>query len=293
MPRPSLKFRAIALGARVMMSPVERTPIDKARRQLRASSTGPTFLVGAPPDLEEVRDERIAGVLTRRYRPRGARKGVIAFFHGGGWLLGDVASYDRLAGSLAAATAREVVSVEYRLAPEHRYPAALDDCVAVTRALAEAGRVAVAGDSAGGNLGASVANRIAVAAQLLMYPVTDCAEELPSHQRYATGHLLTREGMRHFRREYVPDATRRLEGGASPLREADLARSAPAYVLLAQCDVLRDEGVAYATRLREAGIEVAVDEVPGTLHGFLSLLGLREAREALLRASQWLDHKLV
>ena len=139
---------------------------------------------------------------------------------------------------------------------------ALDDALAVTRALIARGRVAVAGDSAGGNLAASVANLVPVAGQFLMYPVTDCADERPSHEIYGTGHVLTREAIRYFRREYVPVVAQRHESGASPVRASSLAQSAPAYLVIAQCDVVRDEGVAYAGRLQEAGVDVTLDEVP-------------------------------
>lgn len=275
-----------------MLSPVERAGPEQARRELSNSTRGPRLLVGARPALDAVTDGRVAGVTVRRYRPARAGSGTIAFFHGGGWMLGDLDDYDTLAGTLAAETGHEVVSVAYRRAPEHRYPAALDDCVAVTEALLQSGRVAVVGDSAGGNLAAAVAQRVRVAAQVLFYPVLDCANERPSYERYARGHILTAETIRYFRREYVPDADRRREPGASPLLASSLQDCPPAYVALAQCDVLRDEGVAYAERLAASGADVTLDEVPGTVHGFVSLLGLREAKETLRRASTWLRAEL-
>lgn len=291
-PRPTWKFRLIAFASRFMMSPAESAGPEKARRELSGSTRGPKLLVGERPAMEAITDETLAAVTVRRYRPRNARSGTIAFFHGGGWMLGDIESYDILAGTLAAETGHEVVSVEYRRSPEHRYPAALDDCVAVTQELLRSGRVAVVGDSAGGNLAAAVAQRTKVSAQVLFYPVTDCANERASLERYARGHILTAETIRYFRREYVPNADRRHEPGASPLLAASLQGVAPAYIAVAQCDVLRDEGVAYAERLSAAGIDVTLEEVPGTLHGYVSLLGLREARETLRRASTWLGTKL-
>jgi acetyl esterase len=183
--------------------------------------------------------------------------------------------------------------VEYRLAPEHPFPAGLEDCIAVTRALAAMGKVAVAGDSAGGNLAAVVANEVPVVAQFLMYPVTDSTHELPSYEDYATGHRLTRDTMRHFHLSYAPDPATRATARISPLRNQNLDQSAPAFISVAQRDVLRDEGVAYANRLRDAGVEVMFQEVPGALHGFASLLGLREARATVRNGSEWLASKLV
>lgn len=292
-PRPTWKFRMLALASRFMLSPAENVNPQQARRELSNSTRGPKILVGERPALEAIADGQIAGVAVRRYRPANARPGTIAFFHGGGWMLGDIEAYDILAGTLAAETGHEVVSVEYRRAPEHRYPTALDDCMTVTQELLKSGRVAVVGDSAGGNLAAAVAQRTKVAAQVLFYPVLDCANERPSYQRYARGHILTAETIRYFRRAYVPAADRRYEPGASPLLAASLDGCPPAYVSVAQCDVLRDEGVAYAERLSASGVDVTLEEVPGTLHGFVSLLGLREARETLRRASTWLSAKLA
>lgn len=291
-PRLTLKYAAIAFLSRFLLSSEKETDLKKARAAMVRAGRSPSVVVGIRPKLACVVDERVAGVAVRRYLPTAPLPGTIVYFHGGGWVLGSVESHDILTASLAAATSREVVSVEYRLAPEHPYPAALDDCLAVTRALVEKGVVAVAGDSAGGNLAAAVANQVPVAAQLLLYPVTDCAEELPSHEHFATGHLLTREAIRYFRQSYVPNPARRKEGGASPLRAYSLSESPPAYVLVAQCDVLRDEGVAYAERLKAAGVEVVLDEVPAIAHGFMSMLGLSEAKAALARTASWLHSKL-
>ncbi len=283
----------LALASGLMLPPIESAGPLRARQQFSKATRGLKILVGVRPALEATTDEHIAGVAVRRYRPAHPAKGTIAFFHGGGWMLGDIEAYDTLAATLAAETGHEVVSVEYRRAPEHRYPAAMQDCLAVTEELLKAGRVAVVGDSAGGNLAAAVAQRTAVAAQVLFYPVVDCAEERPSYAEFGRGHLLTAESMRYFRREYVPEADRRREPGASPLLAASLAGCPPAYVAVAACDVLRDEGVAYAERLTASGVAVTLDEVPRTLHGFVSLLGLREARETLGRASRWLRVQLA
>lgn len=290
-PRASLKFRAIAFAAGFMMSAVEKVGPARARANLLKSATGPAILTGKRPALAAVSDEKIAGIPVRHYLPKNAKPGRIAFFHGGGWMLGSIASHDYLAATIAAESGHEVVSVEYRLSPEHPFPAGLNDCMVVTQALAAMGKVAVAGDSAGGNLAAVVANEVRVAAQFLMYPVTDAAEERPSYQHFATGHILTRDTMRHFRQAYAPDGA--TDARVSPLRNASLSHSAPAFIAVAQCDVLRDEGVAYADRLRQDGVEVMFHEVPGALHGFASLLGLKEARETVRAGSQWLATRLA
>lgn len=292
-PRARLKFRLIAFAAGFMMSPVEKVGPLKSRAELLKSSTGPAVLTGRRPPLAAVTDDRIAGIPVRRYLPNGAKPGRIAFFHGGGWMLGSVESHDILAATIAAESGHEVVSLEYRLAPEHPFPAGLEDCIAVTRALAATGKVAVAGDSAGGNLAAVVANEVPVLAQFLMYPVTDSVAELPSHEIYATGHILTRDTIRHFREAYAPEPETRAMALVSPLRNRDLGHSAPAFIAVAQCDVLRDEGVAYAERLKGAGVEVTLTEVPGALHGFAALLGLSEARGTVRKGSIWLATKLA
>lgn len=288
--RPNWKFRAFASTAGLMMSPAEKVTPTKSRQQLLRSTRGPKFLVGRRPALDDIHDETIAGVPVRRYQPAAARPGTIVFFHGGGWTAGSIDTHDILAANLAASTHHHLVSVEYRLAPEHPYPAGLDDCLAVTRAVAADGPVAVAGDSAGGGLAAVVANHIPVIAQLLMYPAVDLTGTYPSQQHYATGHLLTATTMAYFCTTYVPDPARRTESDAAPIHATALT-TAPSYLTLAQCDVLRDQGIAYAERLRAAGTTVHIDEVPGTLHGFMSLLGLHEASDAMDRAANWLNRQ--
>lgn len=292
-PQAFWKYRVLAFFSRFAMAPAETVTPQQARQALKKTVTGPAFLVGRKPPLALVADELIAGIAVRRYRPLNAGPGTVVFFHGGGWMLGDVPSYDVMAATLAQESGCEVVSVEYRLAPEHPYPAGLNDCLAVARALLAQGPVAVAGDSAGGNLAAVVANTLPVAAQFLMYPVTDLVAETPSHAHYATGHILTREAIRYFRAQYVPDPAQRGAPEASPLRHPDLRHSPPALITVAQCDVLRDEGLAYAERLKAAGVEVCCVEVPGALHGYASLLGLSEARATLRQGGRWLAQALA
>lgn len=286
------KYRAIAWIVGRTMSPPEVVGPERARQDLLKTSTGSALLVGRRPQLASISDGQLAGVDVRRYRPHDQRPGTIAFFHGGGWTAGGIDTHDILAASLAARTGHEVVSVEYRLAPEHRFPAGLDDGLAVVEALLDDGHVAVAGDSAGGNLAAVIAQRLPVRAQLLMYPVVDAAEESDSYRRYGSGHLLTSESMRYFRDEYVPEASRRRDPAVSPLRAEDLRGAAPAYITLAQCDVVHDEGAEYAARLERAGVEVTLDDVPGVPHGFMSMLGFKEAQQALSRCASWLQDRL-
>ena len=289
---PTLKWKLIAWFSDVLMPPTQSIDLQLARKSMRDNSRTPV-LSGSHPKFASVIDGRVAGVAVRHYVPADAKPGRVVYFHGGGWVTGDLDSHDSPVRGLAAATQREVVAVDYRLAPEHRFPAAFEDCVAVTKALAADQRVVVAGDSAGGNLAATVANRFAkeglpLVAQVLVYPVTDAAMNRPSYERYAKGHLLSADTMRFFWDSYVPELARRNEPEASPLLAPSLKGVAPAYVLLAQCDVLRDEGREYAKKLQADGVETLLDEVPGTIHGFFSLQGLSEAKEARTRIAQWL-----
>lgn len=242
----------------------------------------------------QVTDDRIEGIEVRRYRPAAPKRGVIVYFPGGGWVMGSVVTHDTLTSQLAALSGHEVVSVDYRLAPEQPYPAGLDHCLAVTRALLSTqGPVAVAGDSSGGNLAAVVANRLPVVAQLLMYPVVDSSFERPSYERFAVGHILTAATMRYFHHAYQANPALRADSGVSPLCEPDLSHSKPAFVVVAECDLLRDEGAAYAQRLGQAGVAVHFEEVAGVMHGFVSMLGLQEARDCLNRSARWLQQQLA
>jgi acetyl esterase len=290
------RMRMVAWLSDRIGEPSEVAGPTRARAAIR--KTTPQLIFGAPAVMRSVVDERVAEVPVRRFTPRTVKDGVIVWFHGGGWVVGDAQSHEIPCRALAEAAQREVISVEYRLAPEHRFPAALDDCLAVTRAVSYTHQaVAVAGDSAGGNLAAVVARRFVeeqrkLRAQLLVYPVTDCGAESPSYERYASGFLLARSTMRYYSREYAPDDARRLHPDISPLRATSLAGVAPARVVLAECDVLHDEGLAYAEKLKADGVPVEVDEVPGFLHGFFNLQGFPESRAALQRAAQWLSTRL-
>ena len=225
--------------------------------------------------LTGVEDLAIAGVACRCYRPAvEVAPAVIAYFHGGGFVVGSINTHDAFCARLAATAGMTVVSVEYRLAPEHRFPAGLDDCYAVTRALVEEGNaVAVCGDSAGGNLAAAVAllardAGVAIIHQALIYPVVDPeGEGYASRTENGTGYLLTTEMMHWFHAHYLRTDADKADWRVAPLR-ADLAGVAPALVVTAQYDPLRDEGEQYGNKLAEAGVPVVVHRYDGMIHGF-------------------------
>ncbi len=237
----------------------------------------------------------------RIYRPTTpdgpARTGALVWFHGGGWVIGDLDSHDALCRELCVAAGTTVISVDYRLAPEHPYPCAHDDA---SRALTwivehavELGidpeRLAVGGDSAGGHLATVTALRARdggprLAAQILVYPVTDLdapSDRYPSRTENATGYLLTTETMEFFTDTYAPDVARRTEPDASPVLVADLAGSPPALVLTAEYDPLRDEGARYAQRLGEAGVPTQLELHEGATHMFLQMTSTAIAQRAI------------
>jgi acetyl esterase len=207
------------------------------------------------------------------------------YFHGGGWVVGSVAISDPFCRALANASGCGVLSIEYRLAPEDRYPAAANDAYAATRWAAEhasdlgvdASRIAVGGSSAGGNLAAVVTlmarehGAPPIAFQLLHVPVTDHDFGTPSYRANATGFGLTRRGMTWFWDHYAPDPKLRDEPYASPIRATDLSGLPPAHVVTAEYDPLLDEGKAYAARLLQAGVPTTYVEYPGMVHGFTSM----------------------
>ncbi|MER2564639.1 MAG: alpha/beta hydrolase [Myxococcaceae bacterium] len=285
-------WKALNWLASALDQPIEKSGPERSRAAMRKNTGSFRPIFGAPTPVEHVVDELLAGVKVRRYVPKGARAGVIVYFHGGGWVVGDVTTHDLPCRALAAQAKRTLVSVDYRLAPEHPFPAAIDDCLAVTRELLKTNAVAVAGDSAGGHLAAVVARRSDVSAQALIYPVTDCAQESASYSRFATGYFLTRDTMRYFTNAFLPDPSARTQEDASPLRAA-LEKGPPAYVLLAECDVLHDEGLAYAEKLKEAGTSVTIEEVSGVIHGFFSMQGMTATRHATAHLAAWLDRTLV
>ena len=265
----------------------ESTP-DEARVYL----SGLAELAGPAPEMQRVEDRTIDGpdarVTLRILVPVENPIGVLVYYHGGGWVLGSIDEYDTVARKLAERTSCAVVLVEYRLAPEYRYPAAVDDSYAALEWVGQnvkyiAGRevpLIVAGDSAGGNLAAVMAVRARarngppIALQVLIYPVTDSDFDLPSYADPENQLLLTRDGMIWFWDHYIPDSSRRSEPDASPLHTDNLSGLPPTVILTAEHDVLRDEGEAYAARLQEADVKVNLKRYPGQMHGFFTLLML-------------------
>lgn len=246
----------------------------------------------APPpmhDVAEIRDVDAGGVPARLYHPTpgGDPTGLLVWFHGGGWVIGDLESHDALCRSLAVRSGHAVLSIDYRLAPEHPFPAPLDDCVAATRwaheHAAELGadpdRIALGGDSAGGNLAAVVCHDppAPVRFQLLVYPVTDATCSEPSYVENGDGYVLTATGMKWFIDHYLSGS----EGApddpkVSPLLATDeaLVAGPPALVITAGYDPLRDEGVRYAERLAELDVPMSHVHFPGQVHAFFSLTHL-------------------
>jgi acetyl esterase len=242
----------------------------------------------ALPRIEDIAIPGPAGALPARvYDPVGAAgtaRPAVAYFHGGGWVQGDLETHHGLCARLALRSGAVVVAVDYRLAPEHRFPAAVEDCVAAYRWLraegraigADPARVAVAGDSAGGNLAAVVsqmaagAGIAAPACQVLIYPALDFALDTASHRELEDAHIIPRDRVVWYMQQYLAD-TDRADLRASPLRARDLAGQPPALVVTAGFDPLRDEGRAYADRLRAAGVDVEYREYPGQIHAFVSL----------------------
>jgi len=235
------------------------------------------------------------GLAMRAYRPVGTAKDVLpalVFFHGGGWTIGDLDTHDVLCRQLAIAGRCAVFSVEYRLAPEAPFPAAVDDCLAATNFVLEqkaalsihASRVAVGGDSAGANLAAVVAIALKekLVFQLLIYPATDQRMATPSLERNGEGYLLTRSMMQAFRGYYLPREQDRLDWRSSPLLAKSLAGVPPAFLLTAGFDPLLDEGRAYAERLAKEGVEVAYRNFEDMVHGFIVMGGVLDvANEAV------------
>jgi acetyl esterase len=265
----------------------EMTP-DEAR------ALGPKLrsLCADGPEVARVADLQAPGpagaVPIRLYAPEGLARGLVVYLHGGGWVVGALDEWDPLARELVDRSGCAVALVDYRLAPEHRYPAAVDDawaaltwaCEHVEELAGGAVPVVVAGDSAGGNLAAVLARRARdaggpeLALQVLVYPVSDCDFHTASYLDPANELFLSRDGMLWFFDHYVPDQAARMDPDVSPLRAPDLAGLPPAVVLHAEHDVLRDEGQAYAGRLRDAGVPVQERVFDGQMHAFFSLVGV-------------------
>jgi acetyl esterase len=290
------------IAGMVGAKPVDQMTVQEMRDGLeqRTLVTG-----GTPEPVDQVIAGEVPGaggaIPVRIYVPQGSRPmpGLV-FFHGGGWARGSLNTHDPLCRSLANAGGCIVVSVDYRMAPEHTFPAAIDDAVAATRWVAnnaqqlgiDPQRLAVGGDSAGGNLAAAVtlvlrdAGGPPLAHQVLFYPVTDYNFDTASYAANAEGYMLTRDAMRFYWRIYLRDAADADDQRASPLRARDFANLPPALVITAEFDPLRDEGRAYADKLRGAGTPVVYRDYPGMVHGFATMAGvLDQGKQAVKDAA--------
>jgi acetyl esterase len=232
---------------------------------------------------------------------------ALVFFHGGGFTIGDLDSHDGICRLLVSESGARVVAVDYRLAPEHKFPAAADDAYAAMCWIEEnaallgvdANRIAVGGDSAGASLSAVVCQRAKeedgpkIAAQLLMFPMTQLGGVFASLGEFAAGYLLDKQTIDWFFGNYVPSGTDPNDARLSPLLADDMSGLPPAYVMLGGCDPLHDEGLAYAQKLRAAGVDVTVADYPGMLHSFINLQAvLPQAYTALAAASKALREML-
>jgi len=304
---PQMKTLLDTLNAAGPMFLRAETP-EQARAKMQALMEANPI---PPEEIYRAENRHIPGVAgeipVRTYTPEGnSLMGVLVYYHGGGFVLGDLESHDRVCRALANKAGCVVVSVDYRLAPEHIFPAAAEDCYSATKWVAEnaaslgadPARLAVGGDSAGGNLAAAVSMMArdcggpSIAFQLLFYPVTDCALDTPSYKEFANdGYVLSRADMEWFWNHYLgPDSdAEKTNPYACPLRAKNLAGLPPALVMTASHDPLRDEGERFAQRLISAGVKVTCTRYEGVTHGFISFAdaldkgkaGQQQAAEAL------------
>jgi acetyl esterase len=276
--------------------------IHNTPAEVRAAMEGAPAKAASPRDLQVELSDRVlptsAGrVAVRIYRPptTDGPKPVLLYFHGGGWTTGSLNTHDAPCRALARRADCLVVAVDYRLAPEHPFPAGLEDCWAATQWVAQnadqiggdSRAIAVGGDSAGGNLAAVVAIRardsgVRLAIQLLAYPNTDCRLDTASCIANAEGYGLTLSAVSAYWDLYLPDEERRRDPEASPLRASELRGVAPAWVMVCEYDPLRDEGVAYAEKLRESGVPLTLREYEGVIHGIFRLAAyIEDGNQAL------------
>ena len=285
-------------------------PLPELRQQLRVMVSLMDEPAPALPRIEDIRIPGPAGEIPARvYAPSAATmpRPAVAYFHGGGWVQGDLETHHGLCARLSKHAGVLVVAVDYRLAPEHKFPAAVEDCLAAYRWLrtkgrdvgADLSRVAVAGDSAGGNLSAVVSQLGASAGvpaptcQVLIYPAVDFSLETSSHRELADGHVIPRDRILWYMEQYLKSDADKSDLRASPLRAPSLEGQPPAMIVTAGFDPLRDEGRAYGDRLREAGVDVAYREYPGQIHAFVSLTkAIPEGMACTLEIAQYLRQRL-
>ena len=286
------------------LPPLTEEEMKAPARRMKAEADLPAMW-GRAEEVERIEDIVIptaaAELRARIYRPANA-KGTILFLHGGGWALGSLDTHDRPTRMLANLVPANIVSLEYRKSPEHPFPAAVVDSDAGLDWLLANGAklgldtqaIILAGESAGGNLAAVLAihardRGIALAGQVLIYPVTDTAMETESYVRFAEGFNLTAETMRWFADQTFAEASHRVHPDAAPVHAEDFGGLAPAYVITAEFDPLRDDGRAYAARLIEAGTDVTYEEWKGAIHGFWMMHAITPATFAVIGvAADWI-----
>lgn len=272
------------------MQPRHTLPVAEVRTQ---AITSAATLAGEKEPVKQVEDREIPGpegnIPIRIYTPEGDGPfPIVVYFHGGGWVLSSIETHDSICRTLTNVATCIVVSVNYRLAPEHKFPAAVEDGYAATSWVAEnaasingdSTRIAVGGDSAGSNIAAVVALMARdkdgphLVYQLLVYPIMDYLPDTPSYEENAEGYYLTKADMLWFWNHYLSSETQGKHPYASPLQAASLKSLPPAFVITAEFDPLRDEGEMYAARLREAGVPVIVKHYNGMIHGFFNMAGV-------------------
>ncbi len=299
-PGIQLLMRLMALRGSASFIPDDGATVAEQRARIRrealAIARWPTA-VGSVAELDV--DGATGPLRARHYAPAEATEGapLLVFFHGGGFATGDLDTHDEPCRLLCRYAGVHVLSIAYRLAPEHRWPAGIEDAIAATkwahahaaRFGADPGRIAVGGDSAGGNFAAVVARELTrqgeavPALQVLIYPGTDMVETRRSAELFGEGFFLTRESMDWCVEQYLPADADRADPGLSPLRAPDLEGLPPAIVITAAFDPLRDEGEAYAEALRAAGNRVNTVRVPGLIHGFINLTAVnRNSRDQVV-----------
>jgi len=285
-------------------------PLPELRQQLR---TMVSLMDEPAPGLPRVEDVRVPGpageVPARVYAPSvGTPLPAVAYFHGGGWVQGDLETHHGLCARLAKHAGVLVLAVDYRLAPEHKFPAAVEDCLAAYRWLrtrgaelgADPARVAVAGDSAGGNLSAVVSQLTAAGGtpvptcQVLIYPAVDFSFDTDSHRELVDGHVIPRDRILWYAEQYLRGEADKTDLRASPLRAKSLAGQPPALVVTAGFDPLRDEGRLYAERLRADGVDAIHREYPGQIHAFVSLTkAIPQGMACTLEMAEYLRQRLA
>ncbi len=280
--------------------PINEQSVEEARKNSAALAA----MQGNPEPVAGVQDRRLqgpgGGIPIRIYTPAGEGPlPVLLYFHGGGWVLGDIEASDPLCRTLANETGCIVVSVDYRLAPEHPFPAAADDAYHATQWVAanagsfggDPARIAVSGDSAGGNLAAVVCliardrGEPAIKFQLLIYPATDAACDTPSYSENGADYFLTKDAMRWFWNHYLQNHADRTHPYASPLRASNFSGLPEALVITAEFDPLRDEGEQYGERMRDAGSPVQITRYDGMIHGFFAMYGVLDQGRAAIQQS--------